>query len=39
MSDHPSDRRPVDRLYLIAIIGYAVLAAAFLGYFVWWWMA
>lgn len=39
MSDHDrSDHRPIDRLYLLAIVGYAVLAAAFIGYFVWWMM-
>lgn len=39
MSDHDrSDRRPIDRFYLVAIVGYAVLAAAFIGYFVWWMM-
>lgn len=27
--------RPVDRLYLLAIIAYAVLAAGFVGYFIW----
>lgn len=36
MSDHDrSGQRPVDRFYLVAIIGYALLAAAFIGYFVW----
>lgn len=33
-----SDRnrsRPVDRLYLLAIIAYAMLAAGFIGYFIW----
>lgn len=33
-----SDRnrsRPVDRLYLLAIIVYAMLAAGFIGYFIW----
>lgn len=31
----PDRERPVDRLYLLAIVGYALLAAAFAGYFVW----
>ena len=33
-----SDRnrsRPVERLYLLAIIAYAMLAAGFIGYFIW----
>ena len=39
MSDrNRSNQRPVDRLYLLAIIVYAVLAAAYLGFFVWRWM-
>jgi hypothetical protein len=39
MSDrNRSNQRPVDRLYLLAIIGYALLAAAYLGFFVWRWM-
>lgn len=36
MSDHDrSEQRPVDRFYLLAIIGYALLAVAFIGYFAW----
>lgn len=36
MSDRDrSDHRPADRLYLFAIVGYALLAAGFIGYFVW----
>lgn len=31
-----SDPRPVDRLYLLAIVVYALLAAGFIGYFLWW---
>jgi len=30
-----SDRRPVDRLFLLAIVAYALLALGFIGYFVW----
>ncbi len=32
--DH-SKQRSADRFYLIAIIGYALLTAGFIGYFVW----
>ncbi len=36
MSDrNRSNPRRVDRFYLLAIIGYALLAAAFIGYFIW----
>lgn len=35
MSDRDRSR-PVDRLYLVAIIAYAMLAAGFIGYFIWW---
>ena len=36
MSDRDqSDQRPIDRLYLLSIIAYALLAVAFVGYFVW----
>ena len=40
MSDrnHP-DPRPVDRFYLLAIIAYAVLAAGFIGFFIWYLVA
>lgn len=40
MSDrnHP-DTRPADRFYLLAIIVYAVLAAGFIGFFIWWLVA
>lgn len=34
--DH-SDRRPVDRFFLLAIVAYALLALAFIAYFVWRW--
>lgn len=30
-----SKQRSADRFYLIAIVGYALLAAGFIGYFVW----
>jgi nitrate reductase NapE component len=30
-----SDRRPVDRFFLVAIVAYALLALAFIGYFAW----
>jgi hypothetical protein len=40
MPDHDrSDPRPADRFYLLAIIGYAVLAAGFIAFFVWWLVA
>ena len=29
------DRRPVDRFFLVAIVAYALLALAFIGYFAW----
>jgi hypothetical protein len=35
MSDRDRSDQPPDRLYLLAIIGYALLAAGFIGYFVW----
>ena len=35
MSDRDRSR-PVDRFYLIAIIVYAMLAAGFIGFFIWW---
>lgn len=35
MSDRDRSR-PVDRLYLVAIIAYALLAVGFIGYFIWW---
>ena len=36
MSDrNRSDHRPADRFYLFAIVGYVLLAAGFIGYFVW----
>jgi hypothetical protein len=40
MSDRDrSDHRPVDRFYLFAIVGYVLLAAGFIGYFVWRWVS
>jgi hypothetical protein len=33
---HPSDPKPVDRLYMLAIVLYALLALGFGGYYLRW---